>query len=85
MNTPKLPKVNVHKNGYEIRTEILDMAKDYVMMEYQARLGEYEVNVTKDQETGEMVTSVKYPSFPTMLDVMEVAKQFYQFVDNKKD
>ena len=28
--TPKLPEVKFNKNGYEIRTDILDMAKDAV-------------------------------------------------------
>jgi hypothetical protein len=28
--TPKLPEVKFNKNGYEIRTDILSMAKDLV-------------------------------------------------------
>ena len=29
--TPKLPEVKFNKNGYEIRTDVLSMAKDAVM------------------------------------------------------
>ena len=32
-DTPKLPEVKFNKNGYEIRTDILAMAKDLTMQE----------------------------------------------------
>ena len=35
--TPKLPEVKFNKNGYEIRTDILSMAKDLVGQEYHAK------------------------------------------------
>ena len=36
--TPKLPEVKFNKNGYEIRTEILDMAKGLVSEEYEGHV-----------------------------------------------
>jgi len=35
--TPKVPEVKFNKNGYEIRTDILSMAKDLVEAEYSAK------------------------------------------------
>ena len=32
--TPKLPEVKFNKNGYELRTDILAMAKDMVQSEF---------------------------------------------------
>ena len=34
---PKMPELRVSKNGYEIRTDILSMAKDLVGQEYHAK------------------------------------------------
>ena len=35
--TPKLPEVKFNKNGYEIRTEILAMAKDLVGQDFHMK------------------------------------------------
>jgi len=35
--TPKLPEVKFNKNGYEIRSDVLAMAKEVVMQEYQVK------------------------------------------------
>ena len=41
--TPKLPEVKFSKNGYEIRTDVLAMAKDAVMEEYHSKLRGWEM------------------------------------------
>ena len=37
-NYPKMPELKVSKNGYEIRTEILQMAKDLVGQDFHYKL-----------------------------------------------
>ena len=34
---PKLPEVKFSKNGYEIRSDVLGMAKDFVEKEYSMK------------------------------------------------
>ena len=46
--TPKLPEVKFNKNGYEIRTDILSMAKDLVGQEYHAKYMGWEVSAERD-------------------------------------
>ena len=40
--TPKLPEVKFNKNGYELRTDILAMAKDMVQQEYSSKFAGWE-------------------------------------------
>ncbi len=37
IETPKLPEVKFNKNGYEIRTDILAMAKDLVQSDFHVK------------------------------------------------
>jgi hypothetical protein len=48
--TPKLPEVKFNKNGYELRTDILEMAKDIVQQEYQMKFQGWEVHPIIDEE-----------------------------------
>ena len=82
MNTPKLPefKVNASKNGYEIRTEILDMAKDVVFTEYSNKFHGWEMTAKRD-EKGVIVTTVEMPSFPGLDTILETAEKMYSFVN----
>jgi len=62
-----------NKNGYEIRTEILAMAKDYLHQDYQARFEEWN-NSQKN-------SGLAAPLFPTTEDVIKTAQVFYGFVN----
>ena len=42
--TPKLPEIKFNKNGYELRTDILAMAKDAVQHEYQMKFQGWELS-----------------------------------------
>jgi hypothetical protein len=85
-NTPKLPEVKFNKNGYEIRTDILAMAKDVVMQDYQLKVAGWQLTATKDEKTGQLVNTVAMPEFPGMDKILEAAEKFYGFVNtgNKK-
>lgn len=78
---PKAPEVKFNKNGYEIRTEILGMAKEMVTNEFHAKWQGWEVTAERDDKTGQIVTKVDMPSFPGLDQVLETAQKMYDFVN----
>jgi len=78
---PKLPEVKFNKNGYEIRADVLAMAKDLVQTEYSIKFQGWELTSTKDTATGQIVTSVAMPEFPGLDKVLETAEKMYAFVN----
>jgi len=78
---PKLPEVKFHKNGYEIRTDILGMAKSLVQDDFQAKFQGWEMTATRDEKTGQIVTKVDMPTFPGLDKVLETAEKMYAFVN----
>ena len=79
--TPKLPEVKFNKNGYEIRADVLAMAKDIVMQDYQVKFAGWQMTAQKDEKTGQLVGTVAMPEFPGMDKVLEAAEKFYGFVN----
>jgi hypothetical protein len=80
--TPKLPEVKFSKNGYEIRTDILDMAKGLVSEEFHAKFQGWEMSTARDEKTGKLVTTVGMPEFPGLDKVLETAEKMYAFVNS---
>lgn len=80
-NAPKLPEVKFNKNGYEIRTDILAMAKDLVVHDFQVKWNGWEVTATRDEKTGQIVNKVDMPQFPGLDKVLETAEKMYGFVN----
>jgi hypothetical protein len=78
--TPKLPEVKFNKNGYEIRTDILAMAKEHVEQEYKAKFAGWEVEQKRNAD-GSVTTSVAMPEFPGLDKVLEAAEKMYAFVN----
>ena len=81
---PSMPKVNFNKNGYEIRTQVLEMAQGNVWNDYHAKFAGWEQTVKRDEETGEAVTTVTLPEVPGAEVVLETAEKFYAFINNTK-
>jgi hypothetical protein len=79
--TPKLPEVKFNKNGYELRTDILAMAKDIVQQEYQMKFQGWELTAKRDEKTGQLVSTVTMPEFPGMEKILETAEKMYGFVN----
>jgi len=79
--TPKLPEVKFNKNGYEIRTDILDMAKGLVSEEFHSKFQGWEMTAQRDEKTGQIVSTVKMPEFPGLEKVLETAEKMYAFVN----
>ena len=78
----KAPEIKFNKNGYEIRTEILSMAKDLVGQEYQMKFQGWELSAKRDEKTGQLVTTFGMPEFPGLDKVLETAEKMYAFVNN---
>jgi hypothetical protein len=77
----KTPEVKFNKNGYEIRTEILEMAKDIVQAEYSVKFQGWEMTAERDEKTGQIVSKVTMPEFPGLDKVLETAEKMYAFVN----
>ena len=77
----QLPEVKFNKNGYEIRTDILGMAKDLVMHDYSVKFQGWEMTATKDEKTGQIVNKVDMPAVPGLDKVLETAEKMYAFVN----
>ena len=82
-----MPVVKQNKNGYELRTKILECAQTQAWQDYHAKWGQFETTVKKDGN--EVVTTVNLPEIPGADTVLETAQKFYDFVSNgsqnKKD
>ena len=78
---PETPTVKYNKNGYEIRTKILEMAQNNVWQDYHAKWGAYETSITKEDD--EVVTKVDMPEVPGAQQVLDAAEKFYAFVNQK--
>ena len=79
---PKTPEVKFNKNGYEIRTDILGMAKSLVQDDFQSKFAGWEMTATRDEKTGQIVTKVGMPEFPGLDKVLETAEKMYAFVNS---
>ena len=76
----KAPEVKFNKNGYEIRTEILAMAKDMVAQEYTYKWQGWEMSANRDDK-GVITTKVGMPEFPGLDQVLSTAEKMYSFVN----
>ena len=83
---PSMPEVKFNKNGYEIRTDILSMAKDLVAEDCHVKFQGWEMTATRDEKTGQIVNKIDMPSYPGLDKVLETAEKMYSFVNgaNKK-
>ena len=84
MNLPemKTPEVKFNKNGYEIRTDILAMAKEQVENEFNVKFQGWSMTAARDEKTGQLVTTVGMPEFPGLDKVLETAEKMYAFVNS---
>lgn len=74
-------KVNASRNGYELRTDILGMAKNMVTDDFHAKFHGWEITSVRDQKTSQIVTKVGMPEYPGLDKVLETAERMYAFVN----
>ena len=79
-----MPQIKTNKNGYEIRTKVLEMAQNNIWQDYHAKWAGWEQTVKRDKDTGEIVQEVKLPEVPGADAELEAAEKFYNFVNNNK-
>jgi|TARA_Y100000385_G_C12813463_1_gene517145 hypothetical protein len=77
-----MPQVKPNKNGYEIRTKVLEFAQNNAWQDYYAKWGQFETSVKKEHD--EIVTKIEMPTVPGAEDVLQTAEKFYNFVSGKK-
>ena len=77
-----MPQVKANKNGYEIRTKVLEFAQNNVWQDYHAKWGQFETKMEKQGD--EIVTKVEMPEVPGAEKVLEAANMFYDFVSGNK-
>jgi len=75
-----IPEVKFNKNGYEIRTEILGLAKSMAEFEYTAKFNGFENSVKRDK-MGQWVTTVGMPEVPGLDQILQTAQKMYDFVN----
>lgn len=78
---PKMPEVKFNKNGYEIRTDVLAMAKNLVAEDFHAKFHGWEISAARDEKTGQVVTTVDMPKYPGLDTVLATAEKMYAFVN----
>jgi inorganic pyrophosphatase len=74
-----MPTFKANKNGYEIRTKILELAVGQEWQDYYAKWGAFETSVEKDND--EVITKVNMPGVPGAEQVLDTAQKFYDFVN----
>ena len=75
-----MPTVKPNKNGYELRTKVLEFAQNQTWRDYYAKWGQFETSVKKEGD--EVVTTINLPEVPRADTVLETANKFYEFVSN---
>jgi hypothetical protein len=78
---PGVPEVKFNRNGYEIRADILAIAKDLVQTEYSMKFAGWEMQQYRDEKTGQVIAKVEMPEFPGLEKVLETAQKMYDFVN----
>ena len=80
---PQLPEVKFNKNGYEIRTQVLDMAKSFTEFEFSQKWMGFENSTKRDPQTGQIVSKVDMPEVPGVDKVLDTAEKFYDFINKR--
>lgn len=73
-----------NKNAYEIRTEVLAMAKDLITDRFHSVRNNWEQSQDRHPETGQILSLEDAPLYPTSADILAEAKALYAFVDAGK-
>jgi len=70
---------NTTRNGYEIRTDLLGLAKQIADFNFNAQIQAYEYSIRKEGE--QVVQEFKAPTLKAE-EIIETAKKFNDFVTN---
>lgn len=74
-------------NPFELRLELIKLAKDILEQEYYAKREalqrNWEVQLEKSSHASEQIPALQYPPYPTDLEIIEKAKHLNNFVSSK--
>ena len=76
--------MSVNKNGYEIRAQVLEMAKDFVENQFQSYWINWSQKAPRDTNGNISVTASDMPEPPELNEVLETARRMYNFVETGK-
>jgi hypothetical protein len=79
------PTVNVSKTGYEIRSNVLEMAQIQAWKDYEATVQIVQIGGTKITKTAgdnTTTTTIEMPDVPGSAEILKTAQAFYDFVNN---
>jgi hypothetical protein len=77
-----IPKMSFNKNGYEIRTQVLEMANAHEWNDFHAKFGAWE-QTTVRAENGEVISTTVLPEVPGVSAILDTAEQFYNFINKR--
>jgi len=78
--TPVLPEVKFNRNGYEIRTQVLQIANERLHQEFSHKWRGWETVFKVDMSHGR-TGKVAIPEYPGVDAVLSAAEQLYKFVE----
>ena len=73
--------MSVNKSGYEIRAQVLEMAKDFVENQFQSYWMNWSQKAPHDTNGNISVTAPAMPEPPELNEVLETARRMYDFVE----
>jgi predicted DNA-binding helix-hairpin-helix protein len=72
------------KNGYEIRADMLQLAKEIVQFEHNSRVHRIEQLSDRNHRTNQLIVgNVKWPDTPTVDEILSTAQKLYEFVNKR--
>jgi hypothetical protein len=83
MNTLPKPEIKKTKSGYEIRTELVTLAKDIALQEYNYKFNNWKMSQEK-LSNGTYSVTTEIPNFPGLDAIMEMSEKMYKFVETGK-
>lgn len=76
--------MSVNKSGYEIRAQVLEMAKNFVENQFQSYWMNWSQKAPRDTNGNISVTAPAMPEPPELNEVLETARRMYDFVETGK-
>ena len=83
MKTAIIPTESSGMSPFEIRLEVLKLAKDLSTEFYYQRQHEIIENWQNSKVDDRAAVDVNFPDFPTTDDILSKAKELYQFIQDK--
>lgn len=82
--TQDFVKPTSSKNGYEIRADMLVLAKDILQFEYTSKMEKIKLLAERDPSNNQIIEgNIEWPATPTVQDILTTATKLYDFVNKR--